>query len=162
MLRLEKIDGRNVWEILELRVSEEQKAYVADNKTSLIEAYVALAGNGHAFPFGIYEEDTPVGFLMIGFDREEGWVDAPSVAEGNYSLWRLMIDQRYQKRGYGKEALRLAMQFIQTQPCGKAEYCWLSYAPENLAAHRLYHEMGFVPTGEMDGEECIAVLKLQM
>ena len=97
---------------------------------------------------------------MIGFGREEDWEDAPAVAEGNYSLWRMMIDQRHQNRGYGREALRLALEFIRTLPCGKAECCWLSYAPENEAARHLYHEFEFMETGEMDGEECIAVLKL--
>ena len=37
----------------------------------IIEAYTAITGNGYAFPFGIYEEDKPVGFLMIGFDVDD-------------------------------------------------------------------------------------------
>ena len=45
--------------------------------------------------------------------------------------------------------------------CGKQwYYCWLSYEPENEAASQLYHSFGFVETGEMDGEELIAILKL--
>lgn len=32
MLRLEKVDGRSVWDILKLSVSEKQKNFVADNK----------------------------------------------------------------------------------------------------------------------------------
>lgn len=47
-----------------------------------------------------------------------------------YYIWRFMIDKKYQKRGYGKEALKLAINFIRTFPCGKAEYCVLSYEPE--------------------------------
>ena len=62
MLHLEKIDGRNGWDILKLRVAEEQKSFVADNTTSIVEAYMAITGNGHAFPFGIYEDSVPVGF----------------------------------------------------------------------------------------------------
>lgn len=38
---------------------------------------------------------------------------------------------------------------------------WLSYEPENETARRLYREYGFEETGEMDGEEVIAVLRLQ-
>ena len=53
MLRLEKVDGRSVWDILKLSVSEKQKNFVADNKISIIEAYTAISGNGFAFPFGI-------------------------------------------------------------------------------------------------------------
>lgn len=160
MLRLEKVNGKNVWDILKLRVAKEQENFVAPNDISIIEAYTAITGNGYAFPFGIYENDTPIGFLMIGFDTDDDWDDAPPVAKGNYNLWRLMIDRKYQNKGYGKEALSLALDFIKSLPCGKAEYCWLSYEPENDIARYLYHSFGFVETGEMDGEELIATLKL--
>lgn len=160
MLKLKKITGRNIWDILKLSVYDAQQDFVASNDLSIIEAYTAITGNGYAFPFGIYEDDMPVGFLMIGFDTDEYWDNAPSIAKGNYNLWRLMIDKRYQRKGYGKEAVRLALEFIKTFPCGEAEYCWLSYEPENETASRLYRSFGFVETGEMDGEERIAALKL--
>lgn len=160
MIRIEKVNGKNVWDLLKLKVSDEQRNFVAGNDISIIEAYTAITGNGYAFPFGIYEEDKPVGFLMIGFDVDDYWEDAPAVAKGNYNLWRLMIDKAYQGRGYGKEAVRLALEFIKSFPCGAAEYCWLSYEPENESAKNLYSSFGFAETGDMDGEELIAVLKL--
>ncbi len=160
MLRLEKANGKNVWELLKLRVSDDQRSYVASNDTSIIEAYTAITGNGYAFPFGIYDEDTPVGFLMIGFDVDDCWDDAPAIAKGNYNLWRLMIDKTCQNRGYGREAVQLELDFIRSLPCGEAEYCWLSYEPENKAARKLYRSFGFEETGDMDGEEAIAVLRL--
>ena len=160
MLHLEKINGSNVWDILKLTVSESQKNYVAANDISIIEAYTAIAGNGYAFPFGIYDDEKPVGFLMIGFDVDDYWTDAPEIAKGNYNLWRLMIDQAWQNRGYGKKAVQLALDFIKSMPCRKAEYCWLSYEPENEAARQLYQSFGFAETGEMDGDERIAVLRL--
>ncbi len=160
MLRLEKVNGKNVWEILKLKVAEGQEDFVAGNDVSMIEAYTAITANGYAYPFGIYENDTPVGFLMIGFDKDDDWEDAPAIASGNYNLWRLMIDGNFQNRGYGKEALGLALEFVRSSPCGKAEYCWLSYEPENEVARRLYRSFGFVETGDMDGEEVIAALKL--
>ena len=160
MLRLEHINGKNVWDILELKVSEEQKAFVAGNDVSIIEAYTSITGNGQVFPFGIYEGTVPVGFLMVGFGADDCWDDAPAIAHGNYDLRRLMIDAKHQGKGYGKEALKLSLEFIRTFPCGKADYCWLSYEPENEAARNLYRSFGFVETGEKDGEELIAVLKL--
>ncbi len=160
MVRLEKINGKNVWDILKLKVAEHQRHFVSANDRSIIEAYVSLAANGQVVPFGIYDEDTPVGFLMIGFGTDDDWEDAPAVATDNYNLWRLMIDENHQKKGYGREAVRLALEFIKTFPCGKAECCWLSYEPENEVARRLYRSFGFVETGEMDGDEVIAVLRL--
>ncbi|MBQ9323519.1 MAG: GNAT family N-acetyltransferase, partial [Clostridia bacterium] len=62
--------------------------------------------------------------------------------------------------GFGREAIRLALDFIRTWPCGKADTCELSYEPENMIARDLYHAFGFQETGDMDGDEIIAVLKL--
>lgn len=160
MLRIEKVTANNVWEILKLRVGEGQKSFVAGNDVSIIEAYTTITGGGYAFPFGVYDGDTPVGFFMVGFGTDEYWENPPEIAKNNYNLWRLMIDERYQNRGYGKETMGLALDFIRTQPCGKAEYCWLSYEPENEVARRLYYSFGFRETGDMDEEEVIAALKL--
>lgn len=160
MIRLEKVTGKNAWDLIGLQVGEDQRAFVAPNDASLIEAYLALAGGAYAFPFGIYDGETPVGFLMIGYGAEEAWTDAPEIARQNYSLWRLMIDRKHQRRGYGREAIRLALDFVRTFPCGPAEYCWLSYEPENAVARELYHSFGFRENGEMDGDKSIAILKL--
>ena len=160
MLHIEKINGKNVWEILKLHVSETQKEFVAANDVSIIEAYATITANGFAFPFGIYDGKTPVGFMMIGYDSADYWEEVPDIARGNYSLWRLMIDENYQKKGFGREAVALGLDFIKSFPCGKSEYCWLSYEPENEVARQLYCSFGFVETGDMVGGEIIAVLKL--
>ncbi|MBE5913138.1 MAG: GNAT family N-acetyltransferase [Pseudobutyrivibrio ruminis] len=160
MLRLEKVNGNNVWDILKLTVNDSQKEFVASNKISIIEAYTAITAHGYAYPFGIYDSDELVGFMMIGFDKDDYWEDAPEIATGNYNLWRLMIDKEHQHKGYGKQAVKLGLDFIKKYPCGPAEYCWLSYEPENQVAKDLYASFGFVETGDMDGEEIIAVLKL--
>lgn len=160
MLKLEKITGKNVREILKLRVREDQRSFVAGNDISIIEAYTSIAAGGHPFPFGIYDGDVPVGFLMIGYGTDESWENPPAIAANNYNLWRLMIDQNHQHKGYGRTAVQLALDFIRSFPCGPAEYCWLSYEPENAVAKALYHSFGFRETGDMDEEEIIAVLKL--
>ena len=161
MIRLEEINGKNVWDILKLRVGDAQRSFVAPNDVSIIEAYIAITHHGKAFPFGIYDDETPVGFCMIGFGADDDWEDAPAVAKGNYNLWRFMIDERYQGKGYGKAAMRQIMDYIASEPCGPAAYCWLSYEPENTAAKTLYASFGFRETGERDGDETIAVLKLK-
>ncbi len=47
MIHLEKVTGRNVWDILKLEVAEEQRTFVATNEARIIEAYIAITGNGH-------------------------------------------------------------------------------------------------------------------
>lgn len=158
-LALKRVDAKNIWELTALQVRGEQREFVASNTVSILEAYTTLTAGGHALPFGVYDGETPVGFLMIGYDCAD-WEDAPAVAAGNYCLWRLMVDQRYQSQGYGRRAVALALDHIRALPCGPAEFCWLSYEPENTAAQALYRSMGFRETGELDGEEVIAVLSL--
>lgn len=36
----------------------------------------------------------------------------------------------------------------------------MSYEPENVAAKKLYESFGFKETGDMDGEEIIAVMQI--
>lgn len=73
-----------------------------------------------------------------------------------------MIDQKHQQKGYGKAALKLALDFIRTFPCGKAECCWLSYESKNEVARKLYRSFGFAKQAEIpEGwNEIPALLKL--
>lgn len=110
--------------------------------------------------YSIYNDDTPIGFLMIGFDVNSDDEGAPRIAKGNYNIWRLMIDKKFQGKGFGKKAMDLAIELVNAFPCGTAKYCWLSYENENDVARQLYKSVGFVETDEKDGDEIVAVLKL--
>ena len=160
MLKLKKINRKNVGEILKLEVFDNQKSFIAPNNISIIEAYLAIVENGHVFTFGIYNDDAPVGFLMIGFDVNSDDEGAPRIAKDNYNIWRFMIDKKFQGKGFGKKAINLALEFVNTFPCGTAKYCWLSYESDNDVARQLYQSIGFVETDEKDGEEIVAILKL--
>ena len=160
MLKLKKIDRNNVAEILKLEVFDNQKSFVATNNSSIIEGYIAITENNHVFTFGIYKDDTPIGFLMIGYDVNSDDEDAPMIAKGNYNIWRIMIDKKFQGKGFGKKAMDLALEFVNTFPCGTAEYCWISYESDNDVARKLYKSVDFVETDEKDGEEIVAILKL--
>ena len=78
MIHLEKVDHRNVWDIIELAPFESQYPFVASNDESLMEAYIAITSeDAYAYPFGIYNDDTLVGFLMIGHNEAGIEPDAP-------------------------------------------------------------------------------------
>lgn len=160
MLELKKINRKNVADILNLEVFDNQKGFVATNNSSVIEAYIAITENNHVFTFGIYNNDTPIGFLIIGFDVNSDDEGAPKITKENYNIWRLMIDKKFQGKGFGKKVMDLALEFINTFPCGTAKYCWLSYESENDVARELYKLIAFVETDEKDGEEIVAIMKL--
>ena len=166
-LRLERINDDNVYEIINLRVRKEQKGFVARNVNSIVHAYLNLQKGRPVFPFGIYVGKKPVGFLMIGYDifgdDREPDPNCDWFLRNSYIIWRLMIDRRYQGRGYGRKAMEQALEFVRSFPCGEAEYCWVSYEPENLVAQKLYRSLGFeeVPAALYEGGEMPAVLHLQ-
>ena len=173
-IHLEKVTFDNVDAIVRLRVAKEQRDYVASNDWSLIHAYCSLAEGKPVFPFGIYNGKTLVGFIMFNYDNDwtgyerDAWLNSDAykfyAGKPYYYLWRFMIDKRFQKRGYGREALTQALDFIRTFPCGEAQYCVLSYEPENEVAKRFYSSFGFVELNEPgyyeDGDEISAVLEL--
>ena len=163
-VRLVKVNTKNFDDLIDLEPLESQQNFVADNIYSLAEAYANISDGRYAQPFGIYDGETPVGFLMIGYDiaDEEADREKYPLITNNYLIWRFMIDKNHQKKGYGKAAMKLALDFIRTWPCGEAEYCWLSYEPENDTARKLYRSFGFVEAKEMpeNWDEIPAVLKL--
>lgn len=162
-VRLVPVDTENFDALIGLSVSEDQRGELAENVYSLAEAYAELSEGRFVRTFGIYDGSEPVGFLMIGFDHQSCCVaEVPDFIRDNYLIWRLMIDRRYQNRGYGRAAVRLALAYIRTFPCGEAEYCWLSYKPDNEVARRLYRSFGFEerPDYCYEGGEMPAVLRL--
>ena len=145
MVTFREINGDNFQECFNLKVADSQKNFVASNIYSLAQAWVFPKA---AMPFAIYSGDTMVGFVMMNYDDEDN----------TYGIWRFMIDERYQRKGYGKAALQLAIAYLRDK--FKATEIYLSFEPENTVAERLYSSAGFRPTGEVDDGEVVMCLKI--
>ena len=75
-----------------------------------------------------------------------------------YFLWRLMIDQQFQGRGYGFQAMELAIDYVRTLP--NAKEFKTSYVPGEGNPSSFYYKLGFEETGEiLEGEH---VLRLEL
>ncbi len=159
MIELIKVDSNNIWNIIRLSVNTDQLGFVATNTESILEAYTTVTSGGIALPFGIYNGEDLIGFVMFGYGTSND-EDEPEIASGNYCIWRFMIDKAYQGQGLGKKALQASIDYLRSEPCGQANYCWLSYEPENVVAKALYNSMGFVENGQMCGDEIVAILEL--
>jgi len=158
MITLRKITLENRRAIFKLEVTEDQSRFVASNLSSVASCYVLATNGGHPFPFAIYADEQPVGFVMITY-KITGY-EEPLIADDSYCILRLMIDKQYQNRGYGREAMEKIMEFIRTFPAGPAKYCWICYKADNVAAKKLYESFGFRNNGEILGDEAITVLRL--
>jgi diamine N-acetyltransferase len=135
---LREITKENLKAILRLKVAPEQEQFVASNAASIAEAHFEPE---IAWFRAIYSGDTPVGFLML----------EDNVAQQEYFLWRLMIDERYQKSGYGKKALELLFAYVKTRP--GATVIDTSCVPAPGGPGPFYEKLGFVYTGAEEGGE---------
>ncbi|WP_042169516.1 GNAT family N-acetyltransferase [Paenibacillus gorillae] len=158
MITLRQITLENRRDIFNLEVSEDQRRFVASNLSSVASCYVLATNGGHPYPFAIYADEQPVGFVMITY-RITGY-DLPTIADDSYCILRLMIDHRYQNKGYGRAAMHKIVEFVRTLPAGPATYCWISYGIDNTTARKLYESCGFRENGEIVHSEQIAVLQL--
>ena len=132
MVELRKITKENYESVLALRVSEAQRGFVPTVTEALAQAWVYY---DTAYPFAVYADDVPVGFIMLGYYAEKA----------QYTVWKFLIDENYQRRGYGRAALRLAIDWLKGTFGTKAVY--LGCAHENRTAERLYASVGFRRTG---------------
>ncbi len=142
----------NWQELIMLKVREDQKHFVGSNLYSIAEAQFGFEENGHwnLHPFGIYDDDKPVGFLMYGYNFER--------SDRQAYIFRLMIDEKYQGKGYGRFAMQSIIEIFRTDI--RVKQVGISYKPNNEVARRLYANLGFVEPGEMIGEEVLAILNL--
>ena len=132
MIKLDEITADNLEVVLKLKVSKEQENFVSTTAYSLAQAYVYRE---NACPFAIYADDTLVGFIMFGFYE----------LRNQYTLWKFLIDEKYQNKGYGKMALALGIEYMKKQYDIKEMYTGV--AIDNDVAERLYHSVGFQLTG---------------
>ncbi|KQV42942.1 MULTISPECIES: GNAT family N-acetyltransferase [unclassified Duganella] len=146
-IQLKAVTRQNFDDITDLRLLDYQRDYIASNAYSIAQAsfYPEMQ------PRGIYAGGEPVGFLMYVDLQLEGH-------PGEFGVWRLMVDILHQGKGYGREALHMALAEIRAR--GGVRKIWISYQPDNNRAKELYASMGFVETDVDEDGEMNAVLEL--
>lgn len=143
---LREITSDNEARIRKLAVAPGQDLFVDSVSESLLEA----GENPEAKPWfrAIFADEQPVGFVMLSFDVPPGQPDYP----WRYFLWRLLIDARHQRRGYGHAAMALVIDVVRGSPGGTDLFT--SVHPGEGGPAPFYRSLGFEPTGELfDGEE---------
>lgn len=138
-VQLRQVTIDNWEECISLKVSGEQKGFVASNMYSLVQSRYDTS----YVPLAVYSDNQMVGFVMCGKDPEDGI----------YWMVRLMIDEKFQGNGYGRESVLKTIELIKGLPdC--SPYIITSFVPDNITAAQLYQSVGFQETGEIiDGEK---------
>ena len=153
MPEIRPVTKDNWRELIKLQVREDQKHFVASNLYSIAESHFGddIEGHWDLFPYGIYDDNVPVGFLMYGLNLEHPKQQA--------FIERLMVDEKFQGKGYGRFGMEKLLEIFRADE--RIREVGISYEPENEGARKLYASLGFVEPGEMVGGETLAVLKLR-
>ena len=148
---LRRITDDNIRSVLTVRTTAEQERFVSPVGQSLAEA--AECPEANPWFRAVYVDQHWVGFVMLSWNVEP----QPPEILGPGFLWKLLIDHRYQGRGYGKEVVQEVVRLIRAQ--GATELL-TSYAPGEGGPDGFYARLGFIPTGEVHDGEILTRLDL--
>lgn len=135
-VHFKNIDMTNESDVRNIKLKSGQEKFIETVDECLNEA------NDHSEwqPVAIYVDEEIIGFAMYGsFGKsKDTWID------------RIMIDERYQGKGYGKMAMRKLIDIVSKKYGVNVIY--LSIIEENKAAYNLYESIGFECMNERDPE----------
>ena len=137
MIRLIEVTEDNWSDIADLSVKEDQRSYVAPAIGILARGYVYRDCNARIYAFD--NDGVIVGVALVReFDEEPV----------GYDLQQFMVDQRYQGKGYGSEALGLILDELRKE--GRYDHVEVCVKKEDTGAIRLYEKHGFTDSGYFD------------
>jgi len=151
-VRLLEITDANRVAVEAVRILPEQEEY----GDTVVEALEEAARSPENRPWwrAVYVGYTPVGFVMLS-------LDAPPVAERSpfrFFLWKLLIDARFQRRGYGTATIDAVVDLLRDYPA--ADALFTSAVPGPASPASFYEHYGFVRTGEIFDDEIVLRLDL--
>ncbi|WP_369308546.1 GNAT family N-acetyltransferase [Providencia rettgeri] len=146
MVTLVVLTTENWEDCADLQVSQAQSAFIASNLYSIAEVQF-LTG---FVVKGICHQGEMIGMVMYGIDPDDG----------NYWIYRFMIDEKHQGKGYGKQAMALLIADIQHANTADIPFLMVGYHKENTNAHYFYQSAGFISQGLADWGEHLAQYRL--
>ena len=139
MINFRAITEENFDVIIRMKRPDDEH-FVASNAYSLAQAWL-YRDNGDVYPFAIYNDDTPVGFMMLDEDIEEKCL----------IIWRIMFPDEHRFKGYGTAAISRIIDLARES--GKYDFLLIDYDPDNRVAEHVYKKLGFEPTGKFEHGE---------
>lgn len=136
-IEIKEINKSNIDEVLKLKVKIEQRDFIESVADCIKEAKTRKCWRIVA----VYHNEDVIGFCMYGFF----WEYLPF---GRVWLDRIIIDENYQNKGYGKiTTLKMLDRLKQEYHRNKV---YLSVYEANLNAIKLYQKIGFKFINELD------------
>lgn len=126
MIELRDITENNFTECLRLKASVDNENFVDTVTYSLAEAWLYYK---ETETFAIYNEETVIGFVSM------------YVGEDSYQITNFLIDDLYQKRGFGTEAAKSCIDFLKNKY--NATRISVPVEIRNTTAHKFWGKLGF-------------------
>ncbi len=142
--------------VLTLRRGPGQERYLGSMESHFEDAVT----DARACPrmWSVHDGDQLVGFVMISDGIPAERLAADDDIVGPYFLWRLLIDERFQGRGYGAATIDAVVAYLRTRP--DAEVLLTSCKAGPGSPQPFYLHYGFVLTGEVKWGEDLLRLEL--
>ena len=147
MIQFVDVNEENWLQIASLSVREEQKPYLAPPIGILARGYVYRDCGARVI--GIANDGQIIGAALVRDFKEE---------PVGYDLQQFLIDQRYQNRGYGTEALRLILEQLRQE--GRFDHVEVCVKKADSEALHVYEKVGFVDSGYVDEDlpDCVNLI----
>ena len=136
-LKLTEITEENWLEAASLSVKENQRGFLAPAVGILARGYVYRNCSGRVYAF---ENDG----IIVGLALVREFTDEPL----GYDLQQFMIDQRYQGKGFGSQALQLVLDELRKE--NHYDHVEVCVKKADAEAIRLYEKYGFIDSGYID------------
>lgn len=144
-IRLAPVTIDNWKTCIALELAPEQKDFVPTNLYSIAEAQFYPSAKSNV----IYNENNElIGYALFGHD----------VQTKKWKIFRIMIDQAHQHKGYGQAAMMEIITQIAQQPDG--QQILICYQNDNQTARTLYAKLGFIEQTTDHNSKVTALLDL--
>lgn len=128
LIRFEEISEDNISSVLALEVKADQKDFLPDIQSSLDIAERYESAEAVAI---CTQSNAVIGFALYGIDEQTE----------NWKIFRMMIDQQYQRQGFGTLATRKLIEILKEKP--DSSKILICYQKSNPVAQKLYQKLGF-------------------
>lgn len=122
---LKRVNGKNIWDVLDIELLPEQRAFVPECSRCVA---ATLARKQPVYV--LMDHDLPIGIAALNIEPKKK----------KYDVSFLLVDHRYQGRGYGRILLTRAIEVLKEKGATRLE---IGVNRFNIPAQRLYRSVGF-------------------
>jgi diamine N-acetyltransferase len=148
-IELREITEENRDAVLAIHAGPAEGRFVTSTADSIAEA--AESPEGNPWYRAVYLEGEPVGFVMLSWDV----TPQPPDIIGPWFLWKLLVDERHQRRGIGRAIVDEVVRIIRAE--GATELFTSNVVAEG-GPDGFYERLGFAPTGgRRESASCFSI-----